>query len=327
MRRLAAFFLAAVLAFSLMPAVSFAAETDDVLENNSPSSILSGSPSQPVRDPGLQDELLAASEENDIDMHADAGRTLKVAFPFAKGVSETDENGVHSGTFYDWLIEISKYTGWNYEFVTSDVESGLSAIASGSCDLMGSMFYREQYLDSVIYPDYTMGANYSVLLHKPDSFDIKSFDLNTLNGKTIGVNARATEKIARLKNFLEFNNLSCTIRPYENIDDYRNCLESNEADLMLGSDIDMPDAYEVAARFKSEPHYIVTSITKPELAAELNKAMIAIYEANPSFADELYEKYFSGKSTTSIVFTNEDRAFVEAAGPIRVSVVANRYPI
>lgn len=327
MRRLAAFVLAGVITFSLIPGTGFAVEPYNTSDNNLLTEVTQDPNSQTVTDSVFENETLTEANKTIVDMHADAGRTVSVAFPFAKGISETDENGIHSGAFYDWLIEISKYTGWNYEFVTGDIDGGIDAVLSGDCDLMGAMLYREQYANSVIYPDYTMGSNYSVLLYKPDSGDIKGFDLNTLNGKTIGVYAKATEKIARLKNFLDFNNLDSTIRSYENLEEYRNCLENNDADLLFGNDTDMSDSYEIAARFKSEPHYIVTAIDEPDLAAELNEAMVNIYESNPNFSDELYAKYFPETNATSIVFTDEDRAFVEAADPVRVSLTANRYPI
>ena len=37
---------------------------------------------------------------------------IRVAFAQSPGLSETHEDGTHSGVFYDWLVEIAKYTGW-----------------------------------------------------------------------------------------------------------------------------------------------------------------------------------------------------------------------
>ncbi len=260
-------------------------------------------------------------------MHADSGRVLKVAFPQAKGVSETDRNGIHAGIFYDWLVEISKYTGWSYEFVSGDVDDLLPGVLAGEYDLVGGMFYREEYKEAVIYPDYIMGSNYSVLLYKKTDPDIKSFDLTTLNGKTIGVNANATDKIARLSNFLDFNKLDCAIRYYDDVQSYLACLDNGEVDILLSSDIDMRDDCDVAARFKSEPYYITAAADEPEIASELNQAMISIYTADPTFADELYEKYFADVHINTIGLTDKDRAFVDRADPVRVAVVKDLYPV
>lgn len=51
---------------------------------------------------------------------------------------------VRIGCVYDWLHEISKYTGWKYEFVTGDASELLNGMAEGKYDLMGGMFYVEK---------------------------------------------------------------------------------------------------------------------------------------------------------------------------------------
>ncbi len=56
-------------------------------------------------------------------MQSEDVRVVRVAFPEVEGISETDADGVRSGILYDWLAEVSKYTGWTYEFVDGDVQS------------------------------------------------------------------------------------------------------------------------------------------------------------------------------------------------------------
>lgn len=48
---------------------------------------------------------------------ADGDKTVKVGFPLQAGLSMRDENGNLSGYTYDYIMEISQYTGWDYEFV------------------------------------------------------------------------------------------------------------------------------------------------------------------------------------------------------------------
>lgn len=324
MRRLVAIVCAAMLTVSLVPATAFAAEGfDPAAKALSTHSSSSDAPSGTDTKRGES----SLGGDADVDMHADSGRTLKVAFPYAKGISETDENGIHSGCFYDWLIEISKYTGWNYEFVTGDINDLLPAMLDGEYDLMGGMFYRDELTKDVLYPDYIMGSNYSVLLYKKTDPDIKGFDLNTLNGKTIGVYSKATDKIERLENFLDFNNLDCALRYYDDDAALAQSLDAGEVDVLLGSDLEPRDDCDVAARFKSEPYYIVAASDEPALASELNQAMESIYAADPGFAEELYEKYYADAHVNSIQFTDADRAFVEQAGPVKVAVVSGLYPV
>lgn len=44
-------------------------------------------------------------------------RVLRVAFPQVDGMSWTAEDGTHHGMLVDYLNEIAKYTGWEYEYI------------------------------------------------------------------------------------------------------------------------------------------------------------------------------------------------------------------
>ena len=254
-------------------------------------------------------------------------RVVTVAFPESAGINEVYEDGTYGGMTYDWLHEIAKYTGWEYEFVTGNVDELLSEMIDGKYDLMGGMFYFDGYEKMFNYPAYLMGTNYSLLIYHQDDDTIKSFDYTTLNGKRIGVLRKATGKIARLEKFLDFNNLDCTLVYYDDEDGYENCLARGEVDLLYGSDVYMKNGYNVAVKLESDPYYLVTALGEPELCAQLSEAMEQIYSADPNFAVELYEKYFPEKYINSISFTAEEQAFIQASDPIRVAVIKDRYPL
>lgn len=256
-----------------------------------------------------------------------AHETVTVAFPPAEGISELAEDGTRSGMFYDFMMEIAKYTGWNYQFVDGDVETLLAEMVEGNVDIMGGMYYQKSLESYVHYTKYTAGSNNTLLFTNKDDPSIKNFDLNTLNGKTIGVYARSEDRINRLKNFLSFNSLDCTIHLYDDLSTYEKCLDNREVDVMLGSDNNVNDQYNVVAKFSSQPYYITTAKSRPDLCEKLNYAMEQIYAANPNYAEELNEKYFPSFYNTFINFSDEDLAFIKDAEPIRVALMRERYPI
>ena len=181
----------------------------------------------------------------------------------------------------------------------------------GKYDIMGGMFYQEEYEQYFNYPKYIMGSNYSLLMYQKDNSDIKGYDYNTLNGKRIGVFGKAASKIERLKKFIEYNNLTCELVYYDDRELYEKCIDSGDVDLIYGSDVYMKDGYNVAVKLDSDPYYLVTSKDKPELCEQLSKAMEEIYAANPNFAEELYNKYFPDKYINSITFTDEEDKFIK----------------
>lgn len=61
-----------------------------------------------------------------------AKKVLKVAFPETRGICETYADGTRGGVVYEWLVEIAKYTGWEYDVAHFDTyEECLNAVDSG----------------------------------------------------------------------------------------------------------------------------------------------------------------------------------------------------
>lgn len=254
-------------------------------------------------------------------------RVLTVAFPESRGLNETYADGSHGGIVYDWLMEIAKYTGWRYEFVSDDATSLLNGMMDGQYDLMGGMYYQEDLEEYFEYTKYIMGTSYSWLIYRRDDQSIRDFDLTTLNGKTIGVYSRATGKLRRLQNFLDFNNLACEIKLYDDVLAYEHCLDQGDADLMLSSDVFMTEDYNVAAKFDSDPYYFVTKKGETELCETLDWAIGEIYSADPDFARKLYARHSQTDFSNSLVFSDDELAFIGKADSIRVAISKNRYPL
>lgn len=167
-------------------------------------------------------------------------RVVKVAFPQSYGLSYTNEDGSRSGVVYEWLMEIAKYTHWEYEFITEEsVNATVKGMFKGKYDLMGAMLKMPDVPETQklwYYPDYLMGFNYSTLLYNKNNENIKSFDISTFNHKTIGVYSRATKKIKRLQNILDFNGLDCTLKYYDDVSPYNAALDKKEVDMLLAGD-------------------------------------------------------------------------------------------
>lgn len=127
------------------------------------------------------------------------GRVLKVAFPELKGISETDEYGVHKGLLVDYLNEIAKYTDWEYEYISTDNDDVVANFLDGQYDLMGGTFYSPGFEEYFAYPEYSTGRSQAVLLCRSEDDSLLGYDLTSLNGKTIGVYEKAGDKIRHLQ--------------------------------------------------------------------------------------------------------------------------------
>lgn len=258
-------------------------------------------------------------------------RVLRVAFPQVDGMSWTAEDGTHHGMLVDYLNEIAKYTGWEYEYIDTKGPAMLNEFVEGKYELMGGNYYIPALEKYYAYPNYNMGYSRSLLLARSDDRSIHSYDLESMNGKTIGVYENARENIRRLKEFMAINGLYCNIRYYKQEDMVGKIglypyLAKGEIDLLLNNVAHISDSVRVVVAYDSQPYYIETNPGNKEVLDGLNMALERILDANPNFAAERYAVNFPDR-LVNIQLSDRDLEYVNERKTITVAVPENWYPL
>ena len=258
-------------------------------------------------------------------------RVLRVAFPQVDGMSWTAEDGTHHGMLVDYRNEIAKYTGWEYEYIDTKGPAMLNEFVEGKYELMGGNYYIPALEKYYAYPNYNMGYSRSLLLARSDDRSIHSYDLESMNGKTIGVYENARENIRRLKEFMAINGLYCNIRYYKQEDMVGKIglypyLAKGEIDLLLNNVAHISDSVRVVVAYDSQPYYIVTNPGNKEVLDGLNMALERILDANPNFAAERYAVNFPDR-LVNIQLSDRDLEYVNERKTITVAVPENWYPL
>ena len=258
-------------------------------------------------------------------------RVLRVAFPQVDGMSWTAEDGTHHGMLVDYLNEIAKYTGWEYEYIDTKGPAMLNEFVEGKYELMGGNYYIPALEKYYAYPNYNMRYSRSLLLARSDDRSIHSYDLESMNGKTIGVYENARENIRRLKEFMAINGLYCNIRYYKQEDMVGKIglypyLAKGEIDLLLNNVAHISDSVRVVVAYDSQPYYIVTNPGNKEVLDGLNMALERILDANPNFAAERYAVNFPDR-LVNIQLSDRDLEYVNERKTITVAVPENWYPL
>ena len=258
-------------------------------------------------------------------------RVLRVAFPQVDGMSWTAEDGTHHGMLVDYLNEIAKYTGWEYEYIDTKGPAMLNEFVEGKYELMGGNYYIPALEKYYAYPNYNMGYSRSLLLARSDDRSIHSYDLESMNGKTIGVYENARENIRRLKEFMAINGLYCNIRYYKQEDMVGKIglypyLAKGEIDLLLNNVAHISDSVRVVVAYDSQPYYIVTNPGNKEVLDGLNMALERILDANPNFAAGRYAVNFPDR-LVNIQLSDRDLEYVNERKTIAVAVPENWYPL
>lgn len=275
--------------------------------------------------------IAASAGAADKEGEQEKAKILRVAFPQAEGFTETAADGTRSGLVVDYLNEISKYTGWEYEYVDTTGEELFDDYRDGKFDLLGGNYYSQELEKFFAYPNYNTGYTRSVLLVREDDDRMKSTDLRILNGMTIGVYDRAKENVRRLKQFLNMNGIQCTLKSYtyeeslkQELSEY---LLDGEIDVLLSNNADAVPNLRVFASFDSQPHYIVTSPENQEILEELNWALKQIEESNPNFAKDCYAANFKNSNSVDIMLNEEEEDYVKQKKKVIVAVVQNWHPL
>ena len=134
----------------------------------------------------------AAASVQNVQAAEQEPRVLRVPFPQVTGMTETTPDGRRQGLVVDYLNEIAKYTGWEYEYIDTDGDSMVKEFLEGKYDLMGGNYYSPGFEELFAYPDYNIGYSKSVLMARKDDSSINSYDLRSLNGRRTSAGLRNT---------------------------------------------------------------------------------------------------------------------------------------
>lgn len=258
-------------------------------------------------------------------------RVLRVVFCEAKGITEKNPDGSRHGLVMDYLNEIAKYTGWEYEFIDTTPDAMLKGFAEGEYELMGGNYYLPGLEAYYAYPDYNIGYSKSVIFARENDDTVQSHNLKSLNGKTIGVYDRAVENVRRLKEYLSMNDLDCTLKyySYEQLVDGNlySYLQEGDVDLLLGNSVEHKQGIRAVVSYDSQPYYIVTNVGNQEVLDGLNMAMAKIADSNPDFASERYAANFLNASSVDIRLTKEEKDYIRQKGSVTVAMPYNFHPL
>lgn len=256
---------------------------------------------------------------------------IKVGYPIQSGLTEKTEDGEYVGYTVEYLEEISKYTGWEYEFVEAegDVNQQLSTLLemlqNGEIDMMGGMVYSESLAEMFDYPGYSYGTAYTILAVRKDDNRWMPDDYTNWDGIVVGTYEGLKTRLEQLTKFADVNGFTFTTVEYDTQAELRQALYDGEIDATLSVDISMDDEFKEIANFTPVPYYFALSKGNQQLVRELNIALSNIDTANPYLQATLHEKYFSSENDFSL--SEEAQEYIQSLGTIQVLMMDGNAPI
>lgn len=261
-------------------------------------------------------------------------RTIRVAYPIQKGLTDIDENGDFCGYTYDYLMEISRYTNWNYEFVMTDSDTDkdilslMSQVETGEIDLLTGTLYMDQLSDIYTYCNQSYGLVETTLQTTYENFGNVVINSQVSQSMRIAVLNLTGRTIEEATDYCKMNLIEPIYIECANEAEQIELIKAGQADALLNTSLNKLDGVITVAKFSPKPFYFVTAKNKDdEMMLELGKAIYNIEQANPYFSQELFEKYF-GSTNTAFSFTEEEETFINETTkhPLRIGVIENNPP-
>lgn len=258
---------------------------------------------------------------------------IRVGYPSQMGLTEITGSGDYRGYTYDYLMEIQKYTNWEYEFVTlpGDENEQLSEmftmLKNGEIDLMGGMTYNEDLAQIYDFSGFNYGTSYYILCALDEMTEINSNSYYNFNPLRVAVYSTRQIRNEKLDQFAATSGITVEQIFCDSEEKQLESLQNGKADVLLTNEVSYKsDNLVTVAKFSPTPFYFATTKGNKEVANQINAALSNISKSNPSFMLNLQNKYFTTDSKR-LIFTNEELEYIKETGTVDVAAFGGKVPI
>ena len=254
--------------------------------------------------------------------------TINVGFSEVDGFSKFID-GKYTGYLYEYLMEISKFTGWKYNFIECTPDEITTKLMNGEIDLAGAMLKNDFTETLFDFPEYDIGASYYTISVLKNNTTIVETDFKTLNNITVGV-VEGSSAIDKFYKFCENNNIkNIKIIEYDKNSDnlLHTALKNKEIDAILAKDLLLSKDERVVTKFASRPYYLATTKGNDAIIKELNYSISQIRQISPNYSISLYNKYFQVEDNYHLSLTHDEMEFLKNIKKIKAVYVNNFAPL
>ena len=247
--------------------------------------------------------------------------TVRVGW-FEDSYNITGENGERSGYGYEYQQAVAAYTGWTYEYVNAGWSELLKMMENGEFDLMSGVSYTEDRAEKMLFSELPMGEERYYLYADLANTDISASDLESLNGKRVGL-LDGSIHATQFDEWEEEHDLELKHIPITGLEDAVDKLKSHEIDCVVSAETPQLVDIGMSAIFRigGSDIYFAVNKDRPDLKEELDNAMRNLQNDKPFYTDELYQRYLS--ATDAAVASSDEQEWLKQHGAIRVGYLKN----
>lgn len=258
---------------------------------------------------------------------AQESRKIRIGYTDYEGFLFEKKDGFFEGYGADYLEEISRYTGWEYEYVYGTEEELLANVRDGSIDFYCQAQRTAEREEKYLFSDYAIGTEPEVLYVKNEDERYYYNDFSGFDGMKIAVPQNDYHQKS-LREYATEKGFSYQECPFASEKECFAALDAGSVDgVALGSLAPRTD-YHIVCQYGESPFYFVTGKENGELMEKLNDALGEIAAVDPSFQSKLYQKFYvTVAEASNVAFTREEAEYIEKTDTVTVAFIPGREPL
>lgn len=242
-------------------------------------------------------------------------RTIRVGYFDQHGVFEGEGDQL-SGYAVALLTAISRYTGWEYEWVRIRFDELAQRLDDGSIDIScGISFTPER---SRVFTYSRLRAGYeNTCLHVARDSDMYYMDIEAFNGMRIGF-FNDSLQYGVMEQFAAYHGFSFRPLFFEESSEMSRALAEGRIDGYVDGVL-RGKGTKVVATISTDPFFFVTRKGDTKIMPQVNEAMRQLLLNHPSFLSRLYDSYLNVTSDVPVVFTRSESRWLATKPVLRVA--------
>ena len=216
-----------------------------------------------------------------------------------------DESGRQSGYSYEYQCKVAAYTGWEYEYVEGSFTELLQKLKNGEIDLLSDVSYTQDRTNYMLYSSIPMGTESYYVFVSPHNKEITSDNIQSLNGKRIGVTKDTVQKDYFL-DWEQKHNIKAELIELNKTEEESMKLLDNEIDAYITMDVyTSPYTAVPVCKIGSSDFFFAVNKDRPDLLTDLDAALNRIQDENKYYDQQLHDKYLKSTETNRYLTTSE----------------------
>lgn len=247
-----------------------------------------------------------------------SGRTVRVGYIDYGDLMKRNADGTMGGYQAEYLDEIARHTGWNYEYYYDTWENCFDMLKNGQIDLVFGAEYSKEREKEFDFSAYSVGWELSVLYVGEDNDQVFYEDYHAFNGMRVGI-LKSSYQVDAFRRFAANKGFSYIPVEFGSTREVVQAIDEGKIDAMVTGSLSYQPHLKLVASFEQDPFYMMVGEGNQALLEPLNDALRKIKTTDPAFETRLYEKYYGDSSaSTQPMFTRQEAEYVKTRPVLKV---------